>query len=521
MTDIRNRIVGDGIANPRELQANPGNWRTHPARQLDALRGILASVGWVQRVIVNKNTGFILDGHARVELAASEGAHEIPVVFVDLEPDEERLVLATLDPIGALAGTDTSQLEALLDSVSTDDPALQALLDELRDGIPEVEIIEGQTEPDNVPSVSADAVSKTGDVWILGDHRVGCGDSTDLAMVERLIGPGTKAGLLHADPPYGMGKEADGVENDNLYREKLDRFQMDWWALWSTFCEDNASAYIWGNAPDLWRLWYCGGLSDAGNIAVRNEIVWDKQSTPGMKSDLMTQYPEASERCLFIQFGEQLLGNVNQDNFFEGWEKNRGYMAAEATACGITGAILKEVCGVAMFSHWFTKSQYTLIPEGHYNTLAETYPGHFTRPWREMKETHDRAQADFRHSVDKRRSYFDNAHDIMRDTWTFKRVMGEERHGHATPKPVDMMERVMKSSLKRGGLVLEPFGGSGSTLMGAERTGRICYTMEMTPNYCDVIVKRWQEYTGKPAILEATGQTFAEVADGLLPEVDE
>lgn len=520
MTDIRNRIVGDGIANPRELQANPENWRTHPARQLDALRGILASVGWVQRVIVNKNTGFILDGHARVELAAANGETEIPVVFVDLEPDEERLVLATLDPIGALAGTDTSQLEALLDSVSTDDPALQALLDELRDGIPEVEILEGQTEPDKVPSVSADAVSKTGDVWILGDHRVGCGDSTDLAMVEKLVGADTRAALLHADPPYGMGKEADGVENDNLYREKLDQFQMDWWGLWSTFCADNASAYIWGNAPDLWRLWYVGGLSDAGHLTVRNEIVWDKQTIPGMKSDLMTQYPEASERCLYIQFGEQLLGNVNQDNFFQGWEKNRGYMEAEAKACGITGKVLKEVCGVAMFSHWFTKSQYTLIPEGHYNTLAETYPGHFLRPWREMKETHDRAQADFRHSCDQRRCYFDNAHDIMRDTWTFKRVVGEDRHGHATPKPVDMMERVMNSSLKRGGIVLEPFGGSGSTLMGAERTGRICYTMEMTPNYCDVIVKRWQEYTGKPAILEATGQTFAEVADGLLPEDD-
>ena len=305
------------------------------------------------------------------------------------------------------------------------------------------------------------------------------------------------------------------MQNDNLYREKLDAFQMDWFSLWRTFATDNASVYIWGNAPDLWRLWYCGGLADAGEIQVRNEIVWDKGSTPGMRSDEMHQYPEATERCLYIQLGEQLLGNVNQDNFFEGWEPVRAYMAGEAEACGLSPSKTKELTGVAMHSHWFTKSQFVMMPEKHYRTFGELFPGRWTRPWAELKAQHDRAQADFRHSVDKRRSYFDNAHDVMRDVWTFPRVTGEERHGHATPKPVEMMERVMKSSLPKGGLVLEPFGGSGSTLMGAERTGRVCYTMEMTPEYCDVIVRRWQDFTGREAILESTGQPFAEVAAGL------
>lgn len=106
------------------------------------------------------------------------------------------------------------------------------------------------------------------------------------------------------------------------------------------------------------------------------------------------------------------------------------------------------------------------------------------------------------------RSYFDNAHEPMRDVWEFSRVTGDERHGHATPKPVAMMERVMKSSLRPGGLVIEPFGGSGATLIAAEKTGRVCYTMEMQPRYCDVIVKRWQDFTGKTAVLESTGQPF-------------
>ena len=96
----------------------------------------------------------------------------------------------------------------------------------------------------------------------------------------------------------------------------------------------------------------------------------------------------------------------------------------------------------------------------------------------------------------------------MRDVWEFSRVTGEERHGHATPKPVAMMERVMKSSLPPGGLCVEPFGGSGSTLMGAERTGRACYSMELNPVYCDVIVKRWEDFTGKKAILEESKEAF-------------
>jgi DNA modification methylase len=96
----------------------------------------------------------------------------------------------------------------------------------------------------------------------------------------------------------------------------------------------------------------------------------------------------------------------------------------------------------------------------------------------------------------------------MRDVWEHAPVNGAERHGHATPKPVALMERVMLSSLPPGGLCVEPFGGSGSTLIGAEQTGRVCYTMEIDPCYVDVIVRRWQEFTGKKAFLESTGKPF-------------
>jgi len=104
----------------------------------------------------------------------------------------------------------------------------------------------------------------------------------------------------------------------------------------------------------------------------------------------------------------------------------------------------------------------------------------------------------------------------MRDVWEFPRVIGEERHGHATPKPVDMMIRAIKSSTRPGELVVEPFGGSGSTLIGAEVCGRVCFAMEMQPRYVDVIVRRWEKMTGKVAILERDGRSFAEaMADRL------
>ena len=291
-------------------------------------------------------------------------------------------------------------------------------------------------------------VSVLGDVWLLGKHRLMCGDSTSIDAVETLMA-GEKAALLHADPPYGMGKQSDGVLNDNIYGENLDRFQMEWWATFRTFLADNASAYIWGNAPDLWRLWYAGGLGDSEKLEMRNEIVWDKKAIPGMKSDLLTQYPEATERCLFFQIGDQFLGNVNSEDFPESWEPLRAYLAGEAEAAGIGSKEIRDLCGCGMFSHWFTRSQFTLIPEKHYTKLAASRPGNFQRPWRELKAEWGKVKGGPTSELQGARSYFDNAHDSMRDVWEFPRVTGAERHTHATPKPVAMMERVMLKPSKR------------------------------------------------------------------------
>ena len=131
MSEWKNRIVGEDMVDPGQLLANPMNWRVHPKAQQKALTGILKEVGWVQRVIVNVNTGHVVDGHARVSLALKQNATQVPVLYVDLSEAEERLVLATLDPISAMATSDKDLLTSLLADIKTNDEALGELLNDV------------------------------------------------------------------------------------------------------------------------------------------------------------------------------------------------------------------------------------------------------------------------------------------------------------------------------------------------------------------------------------------------------
>ncbi len=128
----RNRIVGHGEEDPAKLLANPANARRHPGPQRDALRGAMHRVGWVDEVLVNRTTGYIVDGHLRVEEAATRGDPSVPVMYVELSPEEERLVLASLDPIAAMAEYDREQLDVLLSDLRAGDAGLDALLAALR-----------------------------------------------------------------------------------------------------------------------------------------------------------------------------------------------------------------------------------------------------------------------------------------------------------------------------------------------------------------------------------------------------
>ncbi len=473
--------------NPRQLTKD----------QYKALRDSIERFGLVDPIIVNKHKdrkNIVVGGHQRIRIAQDLGIKDIPCVEVELDADREKELNVRLNrntgewDWDALANY--FDVGELLEWGFTEDE-LQFWVDEPTEGL---------IEDDEIPEVE-EAITQAGDLWLLGEHRLLCGDATKKEDVERLM-DGQKAELLHADPPYGMGKEKDGVINDNLYNEKLDAFQMEWWKTFRPYLEDNGSAYIWGNAPDLWRLWW-KHLEGSETLTYRNEVVWNKGSGMGQNSELHRQYATATERVLFFMVGQQYFGNINKDDFFIGYEPILDYLKSEFEKTGWKPKDITSICGVQMYGHWFTKSQWTLIPEVHYRKLQESSNGTaFRENYKNIKEMKEFSittgnHLSAVHSFNELRAYFNNTHDNMTDVWQFERVQGEERYGHATPKPVQMIERIIKSSSQEK--VIEPFLGSGSTLIACEKTKRKCYGMEIDPHYCDVIVKRWEDYTGNKA----------------------
>lgn len=267
---FRNRIVGQGLEDPARLIANPANWRVHPVNQRRALRGALEQVGWVQQVIVNQRTGYVVDGHARVALALERQEAEVPVVYVDLSAEEEALVLATLDPIGAMADRDQGKLDELLAGVAVDTEDLSRLLGSLgRRARP------GLTDPDDAPDVLPSSALGPGALFALGRHRVLCGDSTKAADVGVLLGD-ARPRLTITDPPYGVNYEPEW-RNEALRQAswKLGRVEHDSRADWRE---------AWGLSPsDVFYVWHGGlhaglvveGLATAG-LEVRSQIIWVK-----------------------------------------------------------------------------------------------------------------------------------------------------------------------------------------------------------------------------------------------------
>ena len=477
--------------NPRQLTKD----------QYQGLKDSITRFGLVDPVIVNKHKdrkNIIVGGHQRVKVAKDLGFKDVPCVEVSLTLDKERELNIRLN-----RNTGEWDWDSLANYFDVSDLLEWGFTDDDLQ-FKEPELVEGKIEDDEIPEVE-EAITKPGDMWILGEHRVLCGDATKKEDVEQLM-EGQKVELLHADPPYGMGKEKDGIANDNLYREKLDAFQMEWWESFRPYLKDNGSAYIWGNAEDLWRLWYVSGLKDSERLTFRNEIIWDKQGegNPTLRVCGSTFKNDRSftqsERCLFFVLGEQGFNN-NADNYWEGWESIRHYLDEERKKMGWKVSDIIEITGKTSASHYFTTSQWMFPTEKHYRAIQTASKNNaFNKDYDAFKKDYDAFKKDYddlKKEFYKTRSFFDSTHDTMTDVWQFNRVKGEERHGHATPKPVEMIERIIKSSSQEK--VIEPFLGSGSTLIACEKTNRKCYGMEIDPHYCDVIVKRWEEYTGNKA----------------------
>lgn len=449
--------------------------------------------GHVLPMVYNTRSGNLTGGHQTMTVLENDGITEAQMSIVDLDDAHEKALNLVLNKAVGLWDDDKlsillSELNELPDFDFETTGFDMGELDELV--LPEP--VDDLFDTDDALADIKEPVTKLSDIILLGQHRLMCGDSTNAENVNRLM-DGDKAILLHADPPYGMGKENEGVHNDNLYNYKLDLFQMSWWNIFRPHIEDNASVYIWGTAYDLWRLWHVGGLCDSEQLTFRNELVWNKGSGQGMMSDGFRSYPLATERCLFFMVGVQGF-NTNADNYFNGWEPIRDYLLQSRLAMGWDVPKMKQIVGHSDLyrDHWTSKSQFSFPTKKVYEAMKaeadknrnETKNDAFKKEYDELKKEYYSTRA-----------YFNNTHDTMIDVWEYGRVVGDDRCGHATPKPVTMIGRIVKSSSPDGMIVVEPFMGSGTTLIACEQTNRICYGMELDPVYCDVIVKRYIDYS--------------------------
>jgi len=510
MTNWQNRIKRLEYLPANQLLANPLNARRHPAKQRDALRGSLDSLGWYDAVIYNERTGYLVDGHARVEeQLTKDDSATIPVLVVDLSEEEEAQALASHDWIAHLAEYDKQVLDDLLRTFNSDDERVQTMLSEMADEFNLFELQEIEEAPeakiDEAEALREKWQTERGQLWVIpskhgGEHRLLCGDSTNASDVQRLIG-GDQSTLIHADPPYGMGKEKDGVLNDNLYRSKLDAFQMAWWGTMRPYLKNNSSAYVWGNAPDLWRWWYVGGLNDSERLTLKNEIVWNKTAgILGAKSDTHRCYTTNSERCLFFMLGDQVMSE-NADNYWDGWEPIRKYLYEQRMLMGWDVPTMKTIVGHSTKSpdHWTNKSQWEFPTRKVYEAFQKAANDEaFKREYEDIKREYE----DIKREYMDLRAYFDNTHEVMTDVWTHERVVGDERYHHATPKPVELIQRIIKSSSRNGDIVIEPFGGSGSTMVACEQLHRQCRMIEIEPKYVATILERMSNMGLTPVLME-------------------
>jgi DNA modification methylase len=333
-----------------------------------------------------------------------------------------------------------------------------------------------------------------GDVYQLGEHRLMCGDSTKIEDVEKLMN-GEKADMVFTDPPYGMKKENEGVINDNLNYDDLLEFNKEWIPLSFMMLKDVGSWYCWGTDEPLMDIYseIIKPYIKDNKATFRNLITWDKGNGQGQLSEEFRMYPIADEKCLFIMMGVQGF-NTNADNYYEAWESIRSYLDGEKRKMGWTDKWIAEQMGIDPRLHWFGKSQWDLPTEEKYKQLQKlANDSAFKKEYSEIKKEYSEIKKEYYAT----RAYFNNTHDNMNNVWHFER---DRDNDHATPKPIALCSRAIKSSSRDEEMVLDLFGGSGSTLIACEQTNRKCYMMEIDPYYCQVIIDRWEKFTGKEAI---------------------
>nr|VFK14592.1 MAG: DNA modification methylase [Candidatus Kentron sp. LFY] len=392
------------------------NTRTHTEEQIGQVADSIREFGFTNPILVDGDNG-IIAGHCRLKAAKEVGLREVPVIELAHLSDAQRRALIIADnKLAENAGWDEKKLceeiERLLKEDGFDGETMGFSQSELDAILQSAEVVKGHTDEDEAPQTQEIAVSRPGDIWVLGSHRLMCGNATSGENVAALLGS-VKPHLMVTDPPYGVSynpewrndvMRADGsivaaratgkVQNDD---------RADWREAWALFPGD--VAYVWHGAIHSAEVFESLAAAD---FEIRSQIIWNK--------------------------GRFVI--------------SRGHY------------------------HWGHEPCWYAVRKGR--------QGHWAG---------DRKQT----------TVWEVAHQ-------------KSETGHGTQKPVEVMRRPILNNSSPGQVVYEPFSGSGTTIIAAQSTGRICYAMEIDPLYVDVAVRRWQAHSLDKAKLDGTGSSFDDIA---------
>lgn len=369
------------------------NARTHNAQQITKLRSSLREFGFINPVIIDREYN-VIAGHGRILAAKEEGIEEVPCVFVDyLTLAQKKAYILADNRMAMDAGWDEELLRVEVEALQAES------FDVGLTGFDEKDIAElfagedGDAQDDDFDvdeELQKPPVSQSGDVWLLGNHRLICGDSTKEETYAVLM-DGRKANLIVTDPPYNVNYEgsAGKIQNDNMENDKFYQFLLDAFLNMEKAMADDASIYVFH--ADTEGLNFRKAFSDAG-FYLSGTCIWKKQSLVLGRSPYQWQH----EPCLY------------------GWKKKGKHQ-------------------------WYSDRKQTTI-------------------------------------------------------WEFDKP--KKNGDHPTMKPIPLISYPIKNSSMSNCIILDPFGGSGSTLIACEQLGRICHTIELDEKYCDVIVKRYIEQVG-------------------------